>query len=81
MVVDSLPFYAVLFSPQATVETVKPQAAAMRDMAEKSTPEAWAAGQARTMARLVKSPVGLKSATEASVASTPRSPAAPSMTT
>jgi pimeloyl-ACP methyl ester carboxylesterase len=71
MVVDSLPFYAVLFSPQATVEGVKPQAAALRDMAEKSSPEAWAAGQARTMTRLVKSPAGLKSATEASVASNP----------
>jgi pimeloyl-ACP methyl ester carboxylesterase len=71
MVVDSLPFYAVLFSPQATVEAVKPQAAAMRDMAEKSSPEAWAAGQTRTMTRLVKSPVGLKSATDASIASNP----------
>ncbi len=71
MVVDSLPFYAVVFSPQATVEAVKPQAAAMRDMAEKSSPEAWAAGQARTMSRLVKSPAGLKAATEASIASNP----------
>lgn len=71
MVVDSLPFYAVLFSPQATVEGVKPQAAALRNMAEQSTAEAWAAGQARTMTRLVKSPAGLKSATEASVASNP----------
>jgi pimeloyl-ACP methyl ester carboxylesterase len=71
LVVDSLPFYPVVFSPAATVETVKPQAAAMRDMAETSTPEAWAAGQARTMARLVKSPAGLKAATAASVASDP----------
>jgi pimeloyl-ACP methyl ester carboxylesterase len=71
MVVDSLPFYAVVFSPQATVETVKPQAAAMRDMAEKATPEQWAAGETRTMARLVKSAVGLKAATEAAIASNP----------
>ena len=71
MVVDSLPFYAVVFSPQATVEAVKPQAAAMRDMAEKSTPEQWAAGQARTLVRMVKSPVGLKAATEAAIASDP----------
>jgi pimeloyl-ACP methyl ester carboxylesterase len=71
MVVDSLPFYAVVFSPQATVDSVRPQAAALRDMAEKSTPEQWAAGQARTMSRLVKSPAGLKSATEASIASNP----------
>uniref|UniRef100_B0T2H5 Alpha/beta hydrolase fold n=1 Tax=Caulobacter sp. (strain K31) TaxID=366602 RepID=B0T2H5_CAUSK len=71
MVVDSLPFYAVVFSHQATVEAVKPQAAAMRDMAQKSTPEQWAAGETRTMARLVKSPVGLKAATEAAIASDP----------
>jgi pimeloyl-ACP methyl ester carboxylesterase len=71
MVVDSLPFYAVVFAPQATVDSVRPQAAALRDMAEKASPEAWAADQAQTMARLVKSPVGLKSATAASVASDP----------
>ncbi|CAN5173761.1 alpha/beta hydrolase [soil metagenome] len=71
MVVDSLPFYPVVFSPQATVEGIKPQAAAMRDMAEKSTPEQWAAGETRTMVRLVKSPVGLKAATEAAIASNP----------
>jgi pimeloyl-ACP methyl ester carboxylesterase len=71
MVVDSLPFYPVVFSPMATVEAVKPQAAAMRDMAEKATPERWAAGETRTMARLVKSPVGLKAATEAAIASNP----------
>jgi pimeloyl-ACP methyl ester carboxylesterase len=71
MVVDSLPFYAVVFAPTATVESVKPQAAALRDMAEKSTPEAWAAGETRTLARLVKSPEGLKAATAAAIASNP----------
>jgi pimeloyl-ACP methyl ester carboxylesterase len=71
MVVDSLPFYPVVFAPTATVEAVKPQAAAMRDMAEKSTPEAWATGETRTMARLVKSPEGLKAATAAAIASDP----------
>ncbi|CAN5580477.1 alpha/beta hydrolase [soil metagenome] len=71
MVVDSLPFYAVVFAPTATVEMVKPQAAAIRDMAERSTPEAWAAGETRTMARLVKSPEGLKAATAAAIASDP----------
>jgi pimeloyl-ACP methyl ester carboxylesterase len=71
MVVDSLPFFPMVFSPQATVETIKPQAAAMRDMAEKSTPEQWAAGETQTMVRLVKSPVGLKAATAAAIASDP----------
>lgn len=71
MVVDSLPFYPLVFAPTATVDSVKPQAAALRDMAEKSTPEAWAAGETRTMARLVKSPEGLKAATAAAIASDP----------
>jgi pimeloyl-ACP methyl ester carboxylesterase len=71
MVVDSLPFYPVVFSPTATVETVKPQAAALRDMAVKAAPEAWAAGETRTMTRLVKSPDGLKAATAAAIASDP----------
>ena len=71
MVVDSLPFFPMVFSPMATVESVKPQAVAMRDMAAKSTPEAWAAGETRTMARLVKSPEGLKAATAAAIASDP----------
>lgn len=31
MIVDSLPWYGMLFGPAATVDTVKPQAAAMRD--------------------------------------------------
>lgn len=31
MIVDSLPFFGALFNPQATVDSVRPQAAAMRD--------------------------------------------------
>jgi len=31
MIVDSLPWYGMLFGPSATVDAVKPQAAAMRD--------------------------------------------------
>ncbi len=64
MIVDSLPFYAVLFSPAATVEAVKPQAAAMRDGMTTMAPETFAAQQAMTMPRLVKSPEGLKAALE-----------------
>ena len=69
MVVDSLPFYAMVFSPAATVETVRPQAAAMRDRTLAATPEAWTAMETAMMTRLVKSPVGLKSATDAALAS------------
>ncbi len=62
MIVDSLPFYAVLFSPAATVEGVKPQASAMRDSMTAMSAETFAAQQAMTMPRLVKSPDGQKAA-------------------
>jgi pimeloyl-ACP methyl ester carboxylesterase len=62
MIVDSLPFYAVLFSPAATVEAVKPQAAAMRDAMAAMSPEVFAGQQALALPRLVKSPEGLKAA-------------------
>jgi len=58
MIVDSLPFFSVLFSPAATVESVKPQAAAMRDATIALSPEAFASQQAMTMPRFVKSPEG-----------------------
>lgn len=60
MIVDSLPFFAVLFSPAATVESVKPQAAMMRDGIVAMAPDAFAAQQAATVQRFVKSPEGLK---------------------
>ncbi|WP_454760758.1 alpha/beta fold hydrolase [Caulobacter segnis] len=69
MVVDSLPFFAVLFSPAATVETVKPQAAAMRDGVTAMSPEAFADQQAMTAPRFVKSPDGQKLVLAWSVAS------------
>ncbi|TCS12629.1 alpha/beta hydrolase [Caulobacter sp. BK020] len=69
MVVDSLPFYAMVFSPAATVEAIRPQAAAMRDRTVNATPEAWTAMETAMMARLVKSPGGLKAATAATIAS------------
>jgi pimeloyl-ACP methyl ester carboxylesterase len=69
MIVDSLPFYPVLFSPAATVETVKLQATAMRDGLIALSPELFANQQAMTMPRLVKSPEGLKAALAWSAAS------------
>lgn len=62
MIVDSLPFYALLFSPAATVDAVRPQAVAMRDGMIAMPPETFNAQQAMTMPRLVKSPEGLKAA-------------------
>lgn len=55
MVVDALPFYALLFSPMATVEMVKPQAEMLRTQTVAMTDEQFALGQDRTMAMMVKS--------------------------
>lgn len=60
MIVDSLPFFAVLFSPTATAEAIKPQAAMMRDGIIAMAPDAFAAQQAATAPRFVKSPEGQK---------------------
>ncbi len=56
MVVDALPFFSVLINPSATVETVTPQAAQFRDAVIAQSPEAFAVGQPRTMATLIKTP-------------------------
>lgn len=48
MVVDAFPFFAVLMDPNATAESVRPQADAFRDMILKSTPEAFEKGQQGT---------------------------------
>jgi pimeloyl-ACP methyl ester carboxylesterase len=58
MIVDALPFFSVLMGPTMTVETVTPRAAGLRDMLIGQSPEAFAAGQAQSMAGLVKSPRG-----------------------
>ena len=60
MIVDSLPFFSVLFSPTATAESIKPQAAAMRDGIMALSPEAYASQQAMTVPRFSKSPEGQK---------------------
>jgi pimeloyl-ACP methyl ester carboxylesterase len=69
MIVDSLPFYAVLFAPTATVEAVRPQATMMRDAMVAMPADAFAGQQAMTMPRLVRSPEGQKAAAAWSVAS------------
>jgi len=62
LIVDSLPFYPLLFSPAATVEMVKPQAVGMRDGLIAMPAESFEAQQTMSMPRLVKSPEGLKAA-------------------
>ncbi|HEX8239147.1 MAG TPA: alpha/beta hydrolase [Allosphingosinicella sp.] len=57
MAVDSLPFAGALAGPAATAESLKPQAAAMRDMmAAPATPEQRSAAAARIAAALARTP-------------------------
>lgn len=56
MIVDSLPFYSVIFNPAATVATVEPQARAMRDQIAGLDDASFAAQQGMMVARLVKTP-------------------------
>jgi pimeloyl-ACP methyl ester carboxylesterase len=68
MVVDSLPFFAALYGAKDVAE-VTPQATAMRDNILAETPEAYAQGAKQFLPVLVKSPDGLKAATEWSIKS------------
>ncbi|HEY5712090.1 MAG TPA: alpha/beta hydrolase [Allosphingosinicella sp.] len=52
MIVDALPFFGALFGPQATAETVAPQAAAFRDGIAGMSDEAFRAQQTATIASL-----------------------------
>jgi pimeloyl-ACP methyl ester carboxylesterase len=55
MIVDALPFFGALFGPQATAETVAPQAAAFRDAIAAMGDEAFRAQQTQSIASLVMS--------------------------
>ncbi|MEA3016675.1 MAG: hypothetical protein QOI38_1397 [Sphingomonadales bacterium] len=54
MAVDSLPFYSLLFNPAATVESVRPQADAMRAALLGQSDDQAAAAVTASMARLVR---------------------------
>jgi pimeloyl-ACP methyl ester carboxylesterase len=58
MVVDALPFYGVLFSPQASVATIEPIALQARDAVQKMAPEAYAAAQAQGASRYSRTAAG-----------------------
>jgi pimeloyl-ACP methyl ester carboxylesterase len=68
MLVDSLPFFGVLMGAK-NAAAAEPQAAAMRDMILSETQEAYAQGEKQFLPSLVKSPEGLKAATEWAIAS------------
>ena len=56
LVVDALPFYALVFAPEATVDAVKPQANAMREQFIAAPPEVFAAMATQTASMLVLNP-------------------------
>jgi pimeloyl-ACP methyl ester carboxylesterase len=68
MIVDSLPFYSVLFGAN-NAAAAAPQAAAMRDSIIAETQAAYAQSEREFLRSLVKSPEGLKAATGWAVAS------------
>jgi pimeloyl-ACP methyl ester carboxylesterase len=64
MMVDALPFYGVLLGgPTATSASIKPMAEGIRMAMIASSPDAYAARSAQTIAFMVKDPEGIKEAT------------------
>ncbi len=68
MIVDSLPFFSVLMGAKDAA-AAEPQAAAMRDTVLAETQEDYAQGERQFLPSLVKSPEGLKAATQWAIAS------------
>ena len=64
MVVDSLPFFGLLFGPGTTVDMVTGRGAQMRDGMANGTQEAYAAMETQAIANLVKDPDGRAIATK-----------------
>jgi pimeloyl-ACP methyl ester carboxylesterase len=69
LIVDSLPFYALVFAPEATVDTVTPQAGAMRDQMLAAPPDVFAAIVNQTAGALVLNPEARKLVAANSIAS------------
>jgi pimeloyl-ACP methyl ester carboxylesterase len=69
LIVDSLPFYALVFAPEATVDAVKPQAAAMRDQMLAAPPDVFATIANQTASFLVIDPEARKLVAANSIAS------------
>jgi pimeloyl-ACP methyl ester carboxylesterase len=69
LIVDALPFYAMLFGPAAKAENVEPQAAAFRDAIVASSEEAWRAQQSAAIASLVSNEAARPAVLEDALAS------------
>jgi pimeloyl-ACP methyl ester carboxylesterase len=71
VIVDALPFYGVIFDPTATVETIKPKAAAMKALLANQKAEQREAAAKMTASFLCKNPDGEKKVEADSLASDP----------
>jgi pimeloyl-ACP methyl ester carboxylesterase len=69
VIVDTLPYYALLFSPAATVDTVKPMAAAIKAHMGTMSADEYAAGEKTMILSMAISEAGQKAAYESSIAS------------
>ncbi len=69
VIVDTLPYYAVLFNPAATVDAVKPMADGLKAQLIAIPADQYAAMQGPMMAAMAKSEAGQKAATEGALAS------------
>ena len=69
LIVDTLPFYGLVFSPGATVDALHGQAQAMHDALIAMPADQFAASQPSFSARLVESAEGQKAVSAASIAS------------
>ena len=69
LLVDSLPFYGLVFNPAATVDTIRSQAQVMHDQLIQMPADQFAAGQPVFTERFVKDPEGARQVTASSIAS------------
>jgi pimeloyl-ACP methyl ester carboxylesterase len=69
LIIDTLPFYGLVFNPAATVDLVRPQAQAMHDQLVQMPPDQFAASQPLFSARLVKDPEGARQVSASSISS------------
>jgi pimeloyl-ACP methyl ester carboxylesterase len=69
LIIDTLPYYGLVFNPAATVDTVRPQALAMHDQFIAMPNDQFAATQPLYTNRLVKDPEGQRQVSASSLAS------------
>jgi pimeloyl-ACP methyl ester carboxylesterase len=69
LIVDTLPFYGLIFDPAATVDSIRPQAQAIHDQFIALPNDQFAASQPLYTNRMVKDPEGQRQVSASSIAS------------